>query len=59
MEEQSTKIILHPNNPAYCKECIYYKQGSCTNKKYSENSYMVNCMWKYCKYKKIREKEVR
>lgn len=53
----STKIILHPSAPGYCKECVYYTKdgdGKCTNKDYYEHSYEVCCVWGYCKFKKVR-----
>jgi hypothetical protein len=55
------EIILHPTHPDYCKECIYdnIKTGACTNEKYIENSYKVNCVWGYCKYKKKHKQEVK
>lgn len=50
------EIILHPRHPGYCKECIFYdeKNGSCKSKDYEQNSYMVVCVWHYCKYKRKR-----
>lgn len=48
------EIILHPTHPDYCKECIYSnKNGSCSNNDYNKNSYQINCVWGYCKYKKL------
>lgn len=50
------RIILFPTNENYCKECVYYngKTGICKNDKYNKNSYEVNCVLKYCKYKKLK-----
>lgn len=49
------KVILHPNHPDYCKECIFLgKNGECLSKDYTENSYKVVCVWGYCKFKKIK-----
>lgn len=47
------EIILHPCHPDYCKECIFYdgSNGSCQSEDYKKNSYKVNCVWHYCKYK--------
>lgn len=50
------EIILHPTHPDYCKECIYYESYGCINTDYQKNSYYVNCVWRYCKYKKVRNK---
>lgn len=49
------EIILHPTHKDYCKECIYNTQTTCKNKDYINNSYKVNCVWKYCKFKKCRK----
>lgn len=51
------EIILHPGHPDYCKECIFYEQskGQCKSGDYKKNSYYVNCVWRYCKYKKVRK----
>lgn len=48
------EIILHPCHPDYCKECIYRdtRTDSCKSSDYNRNSYKVNCVWHYCKYKK-------
>ncbi len=52
----SAKIILHPDAPGYCKECIYdTKDGQCMNEEYKKNAYKVICVWHYCKYKKVRK----
>ena len=52
----NAKIILHPSTPGYCKECVYYtKDDGCTNKDYSEHIYEVCCVWRYCKFKKVRK----
>lgn len=53
------EIILHPCHPDYCKECIYHddKHAGCLSEDYQKNSYKVNCVWRYCKYKRIRHKE--
>lgn len=48
------EIILFPTHPDYCKECIYYTPSGCQNEEYIKNQYYVNCVWKYCKYKKVR-----
>ena len=50
------EIILHPAHPDYCKECMYYTPFQCNNEEYNKNSYYVNCVWGYCKYKKVRRK---
>lgn len=52
-------IILHPHHPDYCKECIFNDQnnGTCGNKEYNSHSYMVNCVWKYCPYRKVQSGE--
>ena len=48
-------VILYPTHEGYCKECVYYEGGGiCTSKSYIKNSYMVNCVWGYCKYKKVK-----
>lgn len=51
------EIILHPNHPGYCKECIFYneKNEACESKDYRQNMYKVVCVWRYCKYKRKRE----
>lgn len=51
------EIILHPQHTGYCKECVYHddKNGDCTSKDYTQNSYKVVCVWHYCKYKRKRE----
>lgn len=54
--ETVAEIILHPTHPDYCKECIYSTPSGCSNTDYQKNSYYVNCVWGYCKYKKVREK---
>lgn len=46
-------IVLFPTNRDYCKECIYNDTNRCTNVNYNRNSYKVNCVWKYCKYKRV------
>ena len=52
----SAKIILHPDAPGYCKECIYdTEDGQCMNEEYKKNAYKVICVWHYCKYKKVRK----
>lgn len=53
------EIILHPGHPDYCKECVYYIEGSksCTSKEYDENSYSVVCVWHYCPYKRKKGEE--
>ena len=53
------EIILHPCHPDYCKECIFYgsSNGSCQSEDYIQNSYKVNCVWHYCKYKRKRHTE--
>ena len=51
------EIILHPCHPNYCKECIYYSSGGCLSEDYKENSYKVNCVWHYCKYKRKRRND--
>lgn len=28
------------------------KTGGCANEEYIKNSYKVNCVWKYCPYRK-------
>lgn len=50
-------IILHTTHPDYCKECIYSndRDASCSNEQYKKNSYKVNCVWRYCKYKEIHK----
>lgn len=49
----SAEIILHPAVKGYCEECIYHgDSGECKNEEYKKNTYKVNCVWKYCKYKK-------
>ena len=52
------EIILHPTHPDYCRECIYddVKFGAGKNEAYKENGYYVNCIWHYCKFKKVRKK---
>lgn len=55
------EIILFPTHKDYCRECIFHDEhhAACKSKDYNENSYKVNCVWKYCKYKQIkREGEV-
>ena len=49
------EIILYPTHEDYCKECIYNnaKLGICNNEMYNKNSYKVNCVWRFCPYKKI------
>ncbi len=49
-------IILFPTHKGYCKECLYYNSNgeTCNNERYKKNSYEVNCVWKYCKYKRKR-----
>lgn len=51
------EIILHPQHPDYCKECVYHddKNGACMSKDYAQNTYKVVCVWHYCKYKRKRE----
>ena len=53
------EIILHPNHPDYCSECIYYgdKFGNCLNAEYNKHDYEVNCVWHYCKYKRKKGEE--
>ena len=53
------EIILHPCHPDYCKECIFYgsSNGGCQSEDYIQNSYKVNCVWHYCKYKRKRHTE--
>lgn len=52
----SAKIILHPSTTGYCKECVYYeKNGQCTNEDYKKHFYEVCCVWRYCKFKKVRK----
>lgn len=53
------EIILHPQHPDYCKECILYdeKNGACKSKDYEQNSYKVVCIWHYCKYKRKKNTE--
>lgn len=51
------EIILHPAHPDYCKECIYYTEAKCLSEEYNRNSYKVNCVWSYCKYKRKRNIE--
>ncbi|MCZ0657103.1 MAG: hypothetical protein ACLT5G_10780 [Blautia wexlerae] len=47
------KIILFPTHENYCRQCIYDgKNGECTNEEYIKNGYKVNCVWKYCPYRK-------
>lgn len=49
------KVILHPNHPDYCKECIFHgKNSECLSKDYTEHLYEVACVWGYCKFKKIK-----
>lgn len=49
------KIILFSSHQDYCKECVYSNEnGTCSNRDYNKNSYKVNCVWHYCKYKKLR-----
>ena len=57
MEISKAKIILFPTHRDYCKECIFHDEfhGKCKNWRYNENAYKVNCVWKYCKYKKVRK----
>ena len=51
-------IILFPTHRDYCKKCVYDgKRGECKNKNYIENQYKVNCVWKYCPYRKERKDE--
>ena len=52
----AAEIILHPAHPDYCKECIYNAPIGCKSKDYNENSYKVNCVWHYCKYKRKQQK---
>lgn len=51
------EIILFPTHKDYCNECIYHNPnfGTCKNIAYNENSYKVNCVWKYCKFKKRKK----
>ncbi len=53
------EIILHPNHPDYCSECIYYgdKFDNCLNEEYNKHDYEVNCVWHYCKYKRKKGEE--
>ena len=53
------EIILHPCHPDYCKECIYHddKHAGCLSENYQKNSYKVNFVWRYCKYKAHKAKE--
>ena len=53
------KIILHPEHPDYCKECVHYIGGSkgCASREYDANSYYVNCVWHYCPYKRKKTKD--
>ena len=47
------KIILFPTHEGYCRTCAYSSgNGTCNNKKYNEHQYEVNCVWKYCPYRK-------
>ncbi len=47
------KIILFPTHEEYCRTCAYSSgNGTCNNKKYNEHQYEVNCVWKYCPYRK-------
>lgn len=48
------QIILHPEHPDYCIECIYHDNttGACKNKRYQAHIYEVNCVWRYCRYKR-------
>lgn len=54
------EIILHPTHENYCKECIYSnkKSGTCKNEKYINNQYKVNCVWKFCPYRKTINKDL-
>ena len=51
---KTAEIILHTHHPDYCKECIYHddKCAGCLSEEYRKNSYKVNCVWRYCKYKR-------
>lgn len=49
------EIILHPCHPDYCKECIYNGKVECLSEEYNKNSYKVNCIWHYCKYKRKKQ----
>jgi len=53
------KVILFPTHKGYCSECIYNHKDPdyCSNEDYKSNSYKVNCVWGYCKYKKVRTNE--
>lgn len=54
----SEKIILHPSAPGYCQECIYHtKDDQCTNEDYKKHFYEVCCVWRYCKFKKVRKRK--
>ncbi len=50
----SAKIILHPSAPGYCQECVYYENDVCTNEDYKKHFWEVSCVWRYCKFKKVR-----
>lgn len=51
------EIILFPTHPGYCKECIYDdgRRGTCSSDDYNKHSYEVNCVWKYCPYRKVKK----
>lgn len=53
------EIILHSRHPDYCKECVYYDSHDqcCKSKDYGRHFSEVNCVWKYCKYKRKRKVE--
>lgn len=50
------KVILFPTHKDYCNKCIYHFElyDSCLSEDYQKNSYYVNYVWGYCKYKKVR-----
>lgn len=50
------EVIDFPGIDGYCKKCIYHdpKFDTCNNENYNKNAYLVNCVWKRCKYRKIK-----
>lgn len=51
-------VILFPTHTDYCKECMYHSSGgTCNSDEYNKHTYEVNCVWKYCKFKKTIKRD--
>lgn len=47
------EIILFPTHKDYCMRCVHCgASGNCLSKEYNTHASKINCVWKYCPYRR-------